>query len=120
MPHCSTPPISFLTVIRGAPVVPNGLSLCKIHHAAYDENFLGVRPDLVVEVRADVDQIDGPMLRHGLQEMAGYHLLNREPVRAAGSRPARGALRGVPSGRIVGKRGKGARRCGRRRQDGSW
>ncbi|MDA8312462.1 MAG: HNH endonuclease [Actinomycetota bacterium] len=74
---------------RGAPVVPNGLSLCKMHHAAYDENLLGVRPDLVVEVRADVrDQIDGPMLRHGLQEMAGVRLL-KPTSRAARPDPER-------------------------------
>jgi len=60
---------------RGAPVVPNGLSLCKIHHAAYDENFIGVRPDLVVEVQAQLlYESDGPMLRHGLQELAGVRL----------------------------------------------
>jgi putative restriction endonuclease len=60
---------------RGRPIVPNGLSLCKIHHAAYDQNILGVRPDLVVEVRRDIlEEIDGPMLRHGLQEMAGHRL----------------------------------------------
>lgn len=61
---------------RGGPVVPNGLSLCKMHHAAYDENFIGIRPDLVVEVRRDVQrQTDGPMLLHGLQEMAGARLI---------------------------------------------
>jgi putative restriction endonuclease len=61
---------------RGSPVVQNGLSLCKIHHAAYDLNFLGVRPDLVVEVRMDVQSgIDGPMLLHGLQEMGGVRLV---------------------------------------------
>jgi len=60
---------------RGLPVVPNGLAMCKIHHAAYDRNILGVRPDLRVEVRADIlREIDGPMLRHGLQEMNGRTL----------------------------------------------
>lgn len=60
----------------GQPVVPNGLSLCKIHHAAYDRNILGVRPDLVVDVQSRVlAEIDGPMLRHGLQEMKGVQLL---------------------------------------------
>jgi putative restriction endonuclease len=55
---------------RGEPVVPNGLAMCKIHHAAYDANIIGIRPDRVVEVRDDVlTEIDGPMLRHGLQEM---------------------------------------------------
>jgi putative restriction endonuclease len=62
--------------LRGDPVVPNGLAMCKIHHAAYDANIIGIRPDLVVEVREDVlAEIDGPMLRHGLQEMHGTTLL---------------------------------------------
>jgi putative restriction endonuclease len=57
---------------RGDPVVPNGLTMCKIHHAAYDVNIIGIRPDRLVEVRSDVlAEIDGPMLRHGLQEMHG-------------------------------------------------
>jgi putative restriction endonuclease len=61
---------------RGEPIVPNGLALCKIHHAAYDFNLIGVRPDLVVDVAPRIrDEIDGPMLRHGLQEMAGAQLL---------------------------------------------
>jgi len=60
---------------KGDPVVPNGLALCKIHHAAYDQNIVGIRPDLVVEVQARVlAEIDGPMLRHGLQEMAGVRI----------------------------------------------
>ncbi len=60
---------------HGDPVVPNGLALCKIHHAAFDANILGVRPDYVVEVRADVlAEIDGPMLKYGLQENHGGSL----------------------------------------------
>ncbi len=52
----------------GDPVVPNGLSLCKIHHAAFDRMFLGVTPKGVIRVRPDLRrQEDGPMLRHGLQ-----------------------------------------------------
>ncbi len=59
----------------GQPVVPNGLALCKIHHAAYDRGILGVRPDYVVEVRADVLlEVDGPMLRHGIQDVHGWNL----------------------------------------------
>ena len=66
--------------LKGHAVVSNGISLCKIHHAAFDQNILGVRPDLVVEVRADIlEEFDGPMLRHGLQEMAGVRL--QQPVR---------------------------------------
>jgi putative restriction endonuclease len=60
---------------NGHPVVPNGLALCKIHHAAYDQNIIGIRPDLVIEVRPDILlEVDGPMLRHGIQEMAGTRL----------------------------------------------
>ena len=54
---------------RGDPVIPNGLALCKLHHAAFDANIIGIRPDLSVAVRSDVlARVDGPMLVHGLQE----------------------------------------------------
>ena len=57
---------------RGQPEIPNGLSLCKIHHTAYDVGILGISPDYKVHLRNDVlDEIDGPMLRHGLQAMHG-------------------------------------------------
>jgi putative restriction endonuclease len=61
---------------RGRPEVPNGLSLCRIHHGAYDVGIVGVDPDYVIHVRRDVlEEVDGPMLRHGLQEMHGGRLL---------------------------------------------
>jgi putative restriction endonuclease len=54
----------------GEPVVSNGLSLCKLHHAAFDRYFLTVRPDYVIEVRRSIlEEEDGPMLLHGLKEM---------------------------------------------------
>jgi putative restriction endonuclease len=60
-----------------------------MHHAAYDQNILGVRPDLVVDVRSDIlKEIDGPMLLHGLQEMAGVRLV-RPRSRAARPDPER-------------------------------
>jgi len=56
----------------GEPVVPNGLALCKLHHAAFDADILGVRPDLKIEVRHDVlREADGPMLKVGLQGFDG-------------------------------------------------
>ncbi len=56
---------------RGQAVVPNGLALCSLHHAAFDRNVLGVKPDLGIEVRLDIlHEVDGPMLEHGLQ---GFH-----------------------------------------------
>ncbi len=60
----------------GEPWVHNGLALCKIHHAAYDENILGIRPDYIVEIRNDIlREKDGPMLTHGLQELNGHALM---------------------------------------------
>jgi putative restriction endonuclease len=60
---------------HGDPVVPNGLALCKIHHAAFDRFIMGVRPDLTVAIRKDIlEEVDGPMLRHGLQEMNNQRL----------------------------------------------
>ena len=59
----------------GRPTVDNGLSLCKIHHAAYDQDLLGVTPDYGVRINADLlTEVDGPMLKHGLQEMHGRTL----------------------------------------------
>lgn len=56
---------------KGEPIVPNGLAMCKLHYAAFDSHFMGVRPDLVIELRRDIlDEADGPMLRYGLQ---GFH-----------------------------------------------
>lgn len=68
----------------GLPTTPNGLALCKIHHAAYDQNMLGVSPNYRVEINRDLlEEVDGPMLKHGLQEMHGRVL----------TLPARGADR---------------------------
>jgi len=54
----------------GEPIVNNGLSLCKIHHAAFDSNIIGVTPDYKLVVREDIlEEIDGPMLRHGIQQL---------------------------------------------------
>ncbi len=61
---------------QGEPWVSNGLSLCKLHHAAYDENIVGIRPDYIVEIRNDILlEKDGPMLTHGIQELDGHPLV---------------------------------------------
>jgi putative restriction endonuclease len=60
----------------GEPVVENGIAVCKLHHAAFDGFFLGIRPDFVIEVRKDIlTEHDGPMLLHGLQGMHGSRIL---------------------------------------------
>ena len=75
---------------RGEPVVPNGLALCKLHHAAFDSYIIGVTPDLEVKVRLDVlEEIDGPMLQHGLQ---GFQNRRIYVPRAAHLKPNRDFL----------------------------
>lgn len=60
---------------QGFPTVQNGLSMCKIHHAAYDSDLLGIDPDYKVHINQRLlDDSDGPMLRHGLQAMHGATL----------------------------------------------
>ncbi len=61
----------------GIAAVRNGLSLCKIHHAAFDQGFLGIRPDLVVQIRTDLlEERDAPMLLHGLRGRHGQPLMS--------------------------------------------
>ncbi len=70
---------------NGEPVVPNGLALCKIHHAAFDANLVGIRPDYRVEVNDELlQEHDGPMLRHGIQAAHGQLI---DTPRRVGLRP---------------------------------
>lgn len=69
---------------HGDPVVPNGMAMCKIHHAAFDARILGIRPDLTLHLRQDLlDEVDGPMLRHGLQDMHNKTLMRLPSMKAA-------------------------------------
>jgi putative restriction endonuclease len=69
----------------GDPIVVNGISLCKLHHAAYDRFFIGIDPYYIIKVRRDIlDEEDGPMLLHGLKGMHGNRIVlprseNRKP-----------------------------------------
>lgn len=60
---------------EGIAAVVNGLALCAIHHLAFDRNLLGIDPTGVVHI-ADrlLREIDGPMLRMGLQGFHGAHI----------------------------------------------
>lgn len=54
----------------GEPVISNGLSLCSIHHRAFDEDLVGISPDLIVHVsRRLLEDDDGPML----DLLKGFH-----------------------------------------------
>jgi putative restriction endonuclease len=47
----------------GEPSVSNGLSLCAIHHRAFDENLVGISPGYVVHISRRLrEDEDGPML----------------------------------------------------------
>lgn len=55
--------------------VTNGLSLCKIHHAAYDINIVGIDADYTVHIRQDImSENNGPMLEHGIKDMENTKL----------------------------------------------
>lgn len=54
----------------GLPIVTNGLSLCKLHHSAFDSFIIGINPDYEVIVRNDVlEEIDGPVLQYALKDL---------------------------------------------------
>lgn len=74
----------------GQPIVPNGLPLSKVHHAAFDANLIGIDPDGIIHVSDELLSInDGPMLEQGIKAMAGRTVLS--PTRAA-DYPARDRL----------------------------
>jgi len=60
----------------GEPAITNGLALCKLHHAAFDNFMLGVSPDFIIQVRPDIlEEEDGPVLLHGLKGLDGSKIL---------------------------------------------
>ena len=63
----------------GQPVIPNGIPLSKIHHAAFDAHLIGIDPDYRLHVSDRLlGQSDGPMLE-ALKRLNGgtIHLPNR-------------------------------------------
>jgi putative restriction endonuclease len=74
---------------RGRPAVANGLSLCTIHHRAFDEDLVGVTPDYDVRVsRRLLEEDDGPML----ELLKGAHQTTIVLPRSARLRPDRELL----------------------------
>jgi putative restriction endonuclease len=59
----------------GSARISNGMSLCKIHHGAYDSEIIGISPDYKIHVRESVlATFDGPTLQHSIKEMNGKSL----------------------------------------------
>lgn len=69
---------------QGGPArVSNGLSMCKIHHGAYDADILGISPEYRIHIRESVlKTFDGPTLQHSLKEMHGEPLRQLPKERA--------------------------------------
>lgn len=60
----------------GEPIIQNGLALCKIHHAAFDQNIIGINPDYRIKIRHDILlETDGPMLKYGIQLLENNDLI---------------------------------------------
>lgn len=84
--HCAVCELNIPALIDAAHITPdadgssstdvsNGLALCKLHHAAYDGNLLGIDSKYRVFVRPDVLALSGvSLVKHGMQEMNGRTL----------------------------------------------
>jgi putative restriction endonuclease len=74
---------------QGDPLVSNGLSLCSIHHRAFDQDLVGVTPDYEVRVASRLlDEEDGPML----ELLKAFHEQSIVLPSRPGSRPDRDRL----------------------------
>jgi putative restriction endonuclease len=74
----------------GQPIVPNGLPLTKIHHAAFDANLIGIDSDFRIHVADRLLEIhDGPFLELGLKSIDGTLI---EMPRRLADRPDRDRL----------------------------
>ena len=61
----------------GEPTVPNGVSMCVLHHRAFDKNVIGIHPrTLSIETRPSIlEEQDGPTLKHAIQGVNGTLLI---------------------------------------------
>lgn len=73
----------------GQPLVPNGLPLSKLHHAAFDAHLIGIDPDFRLHVSERLmAQDDGPVLA-ALKGLRGQTML---PPKRLQDRPDRERL----------------------------
>jgi putative restriction endonuclease len=57
--------------LMGQPVIPNGLALSKLHHAAFDTHLIGIDPDYRIHVSGRLLSLkDGPQLE-ALKQLDG-------------------------------------------------
>ncbi|MFE5287288.1 HNH endonuclease [Nocardia sp. NPDC056611] len=56
----------------GTPTVDNGLSLCKIHHGAYDTALLGIDPNYRIHISPQLlGSNESPVIQYGFQQLNG-------------------------------------------------
>ncbi|MFN2468718.1 MAG: HNH endonuclease, partial [Gaiellaceae bacterium] len=68
---------------EGAATLANGVSLCTIHHRAYDSDLVGISPDYAVHVSSRLlEDEDGPML----EVLKTFH---GQPIQVPSRRAAR-------------------------------
>lgn len=66
----------------GPSEVPNGLSLCQIHHSAYDKNILGIDRKYRIHINQKMlKKADGPMLEHCFKNLHGKEINLPSPSR---------------------------------------
>jgi putative restriction endonuclease len=74
---------------QGDAVVSNGVSLCSIHHRAFDQHLVGIDADYTVRLSPRLlDDEDGPML----ELLKGFHAQPLSIPRPAALRPDRDRL----------------------------
>ena len=74
---------------HGDPVIANGLSMCSIHHRAFDQHLVGVSPDYEVHISHSLlDDEDGPML----DLLKGFHRVRIHVPSRPSARPDRDRL----------------------------
>ena len=57
---------------NGQPVVTNGIAMCKLHHATFDNRIVGIDADYRIYIREDIlSEVDGPTLQHSIKALHG-------------------------------------------------
>lgn len=77
---------------NGTADINNGLSLCRIHHTAFDRNLVGIAPDNTVHVDTELMRArdEGPIVEYGLQ---GLNNVKLQPPSHKKFNPSPDALR---------------------------
>lgn len=73
----------------GQPIVPNGIPLSKIHHAAFDAHLIGIDSDFRIHISERLlSQKDGPLL----ESLKGLHQEKLHLPRRSQDHPDRARL----------------------------